>query len=349
MNCGERMSFVKITEFINVKFGLVSAHVFSTQIKNIIPVAYVAARGQSEEAGAVQRVLNKRRISSIARFVAEGNTFYTPIFLNWTNTETIHISDKEIKFSLSVQSAQVIDGQHRLEGIKQAIKTNSEIEEKELLIVLTKNLSTQDAAKIFLNINTEQRPVPKSLVYDLFSDVKDKNSYEMRLNDLAKRLNDDEESPYYKMIKMPGVGIGKVDLSIVISSLKPYISEGSTFEKYNINDFESQYKILLNYYSFLRNEYDKQGLWNSSKNPFLTNAGIYASVEFLCKDLIAKCVEARSFEIETIESFLPLESQGLLLRDDIKNLQGKEQRSEIYKYLLSAIRLSFPDSNEYKF
>lgn len=343
------MNEITISNFLKVNFGDITTHIFSTKIKNILPNVYVAVRGQTDEEGAVQRVLSRRRISSIAQFVLDGNMFYTPFILNWTNSKNIEIRDNSLVYKLDPKSAQVIDGQHRFEGIKQAIKINPEIENKEILIILTQNLSTEEAAKIFLNINTEQKPVPQSLVYDLFSAVKDKKSYEVRINDLTKKLNEEMDSPYYQMIKMPGIGIGKVDFSIIVSSLKPYLAKDSLFEKYNLIDLEIQYKVLFNYYSVLRNEYDKDGLWTSSKNPFMTNAGIYASIEFLCKDIIPYCAAARSFEKETISCYLNLDKNGLLLKEDIKNLQGKEQRAEIYKYLSKSMQKDLPKANEYKF
>ena len=46
---------------------------------------------------------------------------------------------------------------------------------------------------------------------------------------------------------------------------------------------------------------------------------------------------------------LRLDEVGLLLREDIKNMQGKEQRAEIYKYLKNALLREVPNQDEYKF
>lgn len=64
----------------------------------------------------------------------------------------------------------------------------------------------------------------------------------------------------------------------------------------------------------------------------MSNAGFYAGIKFLCEDLIDRCVEKKSFEQVTISNLLNLDDVGLLYRDDIKNMQGKEQRNEIYKF-----------------
>ena len=67
------------------------------------------------------------------------------------------------------------------------------------------------------------------------------------------------------------------------------------------------------------------------------------------EDLIDKCVERKSFEQSTISSLIDLDEVGLLYREDIKNMQGKEQRNEIYRYLKNSLLREVPEQNEYKF
>ncbi|MFL4203653.1 hypothetical protein P9421_23705 [Escherichia coli] len=43
-------------------FGDIPAHTFTMKVKELIPMYYVAVRGKDNEEGAVQRVLNSRRI-----------------------------------------------------------------------------------------------------------------------------------------------------------------------------------------------------------------------------------------------------------------------------------------------
>jgi DNA sulfur modification protein DndB len=46
-------------------------------------ISYVAIRGQTREEGAVQRVLNQRRIGSIKDFTLAGGDYPGAIVLNW--------------------------------------------------------------------------------------------------------------------------------------------------------------------------------------------------------------------------------------------------------------------------
>ena len=346
------MEYSVINKYITINFAGNPAYLFTAKVKDILSVYYVAVRGRDAVEGAVQRVLNKRRISSIKDFVLEGNTFLNTFILNWTeNNYPVIVERTKIKIPVVNAAAQVIDGQHRLEGLKLAMSEDKEVGENEIVIILTKNLSTKDAAKVFVNINTEQKPVPQSLVYDLFGEIKDKTSNIVRATDIADRLHDDLDSPYYQCIRKPGSsqGVGKVDLSTVVNSIKDYMKPDGILDQYKLSDFEIQYRIIFNFLLALKSFYVKEVCWLNNRNPFMANAGFASAMKFLHEDLIAKCVEQKSFETKVIIEMLRLDEVGLLFREDIKNMQGKEQRAEIYKYLKNALLRDVPNQNEYKF
>ncbi len=346
------MDYITINNYMKTNFGDIPAYLFIAKVKEIIPIYYVAVRGRDSVEGAVQRLLNRRRIASIKNFVLEGNMFFNTFILNWTDTNyNILFEENSMQIPVVNAGAQVIDGQHRLEGLKKAIEEKEDIGEQSIIIIMTENLTTKEAANIFLNINTEQRPVPKSLVYDLFGEIKDRESYIVRASDIANELHTDKDSPYYQCIKLPGSsqGVGKVELSTVVNSLKPYIQDDGVFYQYHIGDFNVQYKVVCNFFLALKYFYAQEGCWLKTANPFMSNAGFYAGVKFLCEDLIPKCAEKKSFEERTIIELLKLNEMGLILREDIKNMQGKEQRNEIYKFLKSALLREVPEQDEYSF
>ena len=346
------MEYTNIREFVSVKLSDIDAYIFAMKIKDVLPLYYVAVRGRDNVEGAVQRVLNKRRINSIKNFVLEGNMFFNSFILNWVDPNfPIQLENNILRIPQVSSGAQVIDGQHRLEGIKQAVEEKPEIEEQSVIIVLVQNLKTADAARIFLNINTEQKPVPNSLVYDLFGEVRSKDYYIVRAKDIATKLHEDPESPYYQCIKLPGSaqGVGKVDLSTVVNALKQYTVDSGVFSEYHINDYELQYRVICNFFNVIKSCYDKEASWLKASNPFMGNSGCYAAIDFLCKDLIPKCAEKKSFEEKTIRELIPLEDGGLLYKEELKNKQGKEQRNIVYQYLKAALLKDVPTQNEYKF
>ncbi|MVB10129.1 DNA-sulfur modification-associated [Caprobacter fermentans] len=346
------MDYTKINKYITTQLGENKAYIFLMKVKDLLPIYYVAVRGRDDVPGAVQRVLSKRRIASIKSFILEGNMFFNSFIINWVNQNyPVYIENNSLLIPQISAGAQVIDGQHRLEGLKQACEERPEIGEQSIIVILTQNLTTPEAARIFLNINTEQKPVPASLVYDLFGEVKDKNYYIVRATDIATKLHEDPASPYYQCIKLPGSsqGVGKVDLSAMVNALKQFTTDQGIFNEYNISDFESQYKVISNFFNVLRSYYEKEGSWLKSSNPFMANSGCYAGIEFLCKDLIPKCAERKSFEQATIQKLVPLDKTDLLYKDELKNKQGREQRNIVYQYLKSVLLKDVPMQGEYKF
>lgn len=336
---------------IEIKFGQINAYIFKAKVKDILQLYYIAVRGKDDIEGAVQRVLSQRRINSIVEFILRDNMFFNTFILNWTETNfKPNINSNIIEIPITPGAAQVIDGQHRLEGLKKAYEKNDNIGDNDILIVLTQNITTKEAAQIFLNINSEQKPVPKSLIYDLFGEIKDRDFHIVRAKELAEKMHSDMDSALYQLIKMPGAptGSGKIDLSAFVGGLKDYLNENQTFQLYNLNDFETQFKIINNFFTVIKNAYEINDLWLSNKNPFFTNAGFYAASKFLCEDLIPKCAMDRSFSVDKITKILPFFEMELLQKDDIKNIAGREQRIEIYNYIKSILLREVPSEDEYE-
>lgn len=337
-----------------IKMGEIDAFVFSMKVKDLDFIHYVARRGLDEEKGAVQRMLSSIRLKSIEEYVLKGNIFYTPFLVNWTNQDVqIEIKNNQILIPLVASSAQILDGQHRIAGLERGMRKDDSIGEKEVLVILTNGLETVDAAKIFLNINTEQRPVQKSLIYDLFGLI-NQNDPDMpivRANDIVSYLNDSPDSAYYNLVKIPGTprGMGVIDMSTIVSVLKDKLTSQGVFARYRLTSLENQRATIGNYFRALRKWYDNDGIWTSkTKNPFLTNAGFIAAAEILCNLIIPKCAGKGDFKIESMYSLLNLEDY-LLTRADIKNQDGKTQRKTIYDYMESSINRNLPEENEYTF
>lgn len=338
---------------ITSDFGENKIYIFTMKVKDAIKIHYVAVRGRDEEEGAVQRVLNPRRISSIAEFVLAGNMFVNTFVLNWTHEEEIpKITKGKITMPILGESAQVIDGQHRLAGLKQALGSDKAIGEKEIYIALAIGLVTEEAAKIFLNINTEQKPVPKSLVYDLYGIVDGNKDLAInRATDIARDLNSDEESPYYERIKFPGKdSMGRIDLSTVVSSLKKHLEVDGAFATHNLRSFNSQKTVISNFFISLASIYSRDDLWNKAQqNPFMKNTGFFAAIEYIVGNLIPKCADKRSFTQETMKTIMGLQGEPLLKWEDISGKDGKTARKVIRNFLNSHSTQTLPSEKEYDF
>jgi len=61
-------------------------------------ISYAAIRGQSDEEGAVQRVLNQGRINSIKAFTLQGGDYPNAVVLNWVS-QINKLSSSEARLS----------------------------------------------------------------------------------------------------------------------------------------------------------------------------------------------------------------------------------------------------------
>lgn len=349
------IDYIKVHS-LPIKMGDVAANIFTLKVRDAALLTYVAVRGKDKEAGAVQRVLSSVRLRSIEDFVLKGNTFYSPFFFNWTNNDDLLEFDEEnneLSIPLVGASAQILDGQHRLAGLNRGMDKDTSIGDMDIIVIMTDRLSTEEAAKIFLNINTEQRPVPPSLIYDLFGEINkdNKNIPVVRAKDIAAELQSNSASPYKGIIKFPGQprGVGLVDLSTIVNSIKPLLEQEGVFNKYKVSNLENQINVIFNYFNALKNAYEQENLWyNKSTNPFFTNAGFVAAIDVLNRVLIAKCAAEKDFTFESFVRQLKLDV-GLLQRSDVKNMDGKSQRKAIAEFLEKSINQDLPTEDGYRF
>lgn len=265
--------------FVKMSVGTIDIYTFPMTVNDLAKISYVAVRGRDKEEGAVQRVLNKKRISSIKQYVLDGNMFVNSFVINWNDENYVpEIIDDQIIIPLVDSVAQLIDGQHRLEGLKEAVKVDESINNKTLLVSMVIGLKTKEAAKIFININSEQKPVPKSLIFDLYGVTEDDKNFAItRSGDIAKELNENVDSPFYNLIKYPGNprGKGKIDLSTVVSVLKKYVDVDGKFVENNIRDLNLQSQFIINYFSSIKYHWEKEDMWgNASQNVFLKHQGL---------------------------------------------------------------------------
>lgn len=99
-------------------------------------------------------------------------------------------------------SILIIDGQHRLKGLKES--DESVINNYELLVTFILQFERSVIAKLFYTINYTQKSVNKSLLYHLSGEFSRDIDVITFWHEAVKLLNELKHSPFYRRIKMLG-------------------------------------------------------------------------------------------------------------------------------------------------
>lgn len=329
------------SSFIEVKQGGRKFLLTRLSASVVTRISYAAIRGQSKEEGAIQRVLSQTRIASVKDFTLAGGDYPNAIVLNWvSDSNPISRASGKLSFRDERDSAQIIDGQHRVAGIKAAIEERADIGKLELPVVIYEKLTTKECADIFLAINTEQKPVPRSLVFDLYGVASEElvDPAVVRARDIAIFLDAEEDSPYHGEIKFPGTKTrrGGIALSTAVTAIKPLVEEKGGFEQIDIHELVVQRQIIMNLFVALQKKYGD--LWDDKSNAFMYAAGFMGAMEFLRLKLIPYCNLNGSFEVETIFNSLALSGQSLILQEAVKGFGGASASKEVYDLLVSSFK-----------
>ncbi len=126
--------------------------------------------------------------------------------------KNIIISEKENKLLIRNQEnvARILDGQHRIEGLKKGFSNPNLIAVPtfQFNVTIFVDLDIDDQAQVFSVINKAQTKVNKSLVYDLYEYARSR-SPQKTAHDIVRLLNKKESSPFYRKIKILGTAENK--------------------------------------------------------------------------------------------------------------------------------------------
>lgn len=329
-----------VVPFVQAKQHGKSFFLTALSAAELVHISYVARRGVDDEEGAVQRLLNPARIAGIRDFILSGGIFPVSIVLNWSDKPTAPVvKSGKLFIQNAARSAQIIDGQHRVIGLSAAIDKKKSLESLQLPVSLYINLSTKECADIFLSINTEQKPVHRSLVFDLYKVASDYivDPATVRAGDLATELNENPSSPFLGYIKFPGSPTGQkgLALSTVVSAVKPLVEGKGVFEQVGLEQLQMQSQFLINFFNVLRKAYGAE--WESPSNVFRMAAGFVGALEFVKNKLVVHCNIKGDFTTKAIEEVMKIEPGSLIRRDAIEGLQGRRA----FNYVAEALEALF--------
>lgn len=259
-----------------------------------------------------QRRLDPKRLKEIKKYIynsildekeniAVSALFPTAMILAVDYEELPEVNDEiiDVKFAKS-KRMYIVDGQHRLMAMRQLYEELKKYlfrndEEQYILDYLSTyrfnctilvNYDIWEQGQVFINVNFKQKPVNRSLYYDVYgaeyiesNDPKHLERNKIYLaHELTRFMNENSGSPFYKNVKMLGTGKGFVSQSFFVEALLPlfkdtgiwYFDPNNTIVQYDIlNACKSE---LFNYYYVVSKCFSKY--WGVNENK---------KVNFICK------------------------------------------------------------------
>lgn len=180
-----------------------------------------------------QRVLDNKRAKDIANYIDNGGTIPSSVILSAQPDSNFRSVDrsKTAAFNFGPYSFLIIDGQHRVYGYSLA-KTSVRVP-----VVIYDNLTKDEEARLFIDINTKQRPVPKELLLAIKSIAKSEDDIEAALGQVFDLFHSDSKSALLGWTSSTRKASAKIDRVTFNAGVRPHLSifEGkSTTQIYEI-------------------------------------------------------------------------------------------------------------------
>ena len=190
-------------------FGRRRFYQFAIEPDRLLKLAYVSHRTKidAEAVGTYQRLLRKKRLKDIAQHInTTGGIFPTNVVVNFRGAKLQFDQagpardDPTVLGTLQLpnkyKSAWVIDGQHRLYGFALSDMSSS----GRIPVLAFENLDPGEEANMFVDINSKQVKVPRSLLVELEphlgnSSEGPKKQLDRFLAQLAVELSESDHSP----------------------------------------------------------------------------------------------------------------------------------------------------------
>jgi len=269
-----------------------------------------------------QRLLNKARAKRLADYIVDGQEtkdafLPTSIFMATHKNIDFNPTNNTIEINInSIGPFSVVDGQHRVEGLKMAVEKDSRVLDFEVPVNIAINLPKIAQMCHFLIVNTTQKSVEKGVEQRIYQrltqalEIEDipnlpkwiSKAVDKGEDDLALKyvdfLNSDPESPWLNKIKMANQesNDGTVNQQSFVKSIKKYVLVANN--PITIQTADKQHKIFLNYWKAITN------ILGIEEPTVLFK---YNGVELFCKFSVPffnKMINLSDFKVATMQNIL---------------------------------------------
>jgi len=227
-----------------------------------------------------QRLLNKARAKKLAEYLLDGQE-YQDAFLP---TSIFLATDKEISFDPTTNTLtfdveevgpfSVVDGQHRIEGLKMASEKKGEMLDFEVPVNIAVSLPKIAQMCHFLIVNTTQKSVDKAVEQRIYARLTEAVSFEdvpslpkwirriVESEDdkialkIVDYLNENQDSPWLGKVQMANQDskTATTNQGTFVKAIKKYVLTANN--PISVRPIEQQQKIFLNYWRAIANLLD---------------------------------------------------------------------------------------------
>lgn len=173
----------------------------------VLAACSFATTKEEDPVSGFQRVLDDKRAQEIAEYIDAGGTIPSSIVLSAQPAANFRSVDgsKTAAFTFCPSAFLILDGQHRVFGFAKA-ETVIRVP-----VVIYEGLTKHQEAKLFIDINTKQKPVPKELLLAIKSLAKDETDDEAILGEIFDTFDENTSSALFGWTSSTKKTANKVD------------------------------------------------------------------------------------------------------------------------------------------
>lgn len=359
---------------IKGKMGGLTYYSFVMTPEKLLKIGYVLHKTNANNdydslLPSYQRLIKKERLANVKKFINEGNFFPNSIIISIDSKNPLIFNQAPQQFNQDslakiglltlpqiYQSAYIIDGQHRLYGYSdsQYASNNS------IPIVAFENLDKRKQLKLFMEINQNQKAVPKALRNILEIEINYESNDRVLaqsalLGKIAKKLGEDSNSPLKDRVVI-GEDAGTKRCCITIENIKlalnktcffnnikkngNIVSHGLFDDDNNPSTLNKVYPIIVKYLSKIRDEFKDD--WSMDDSFYVKNNIIGAYIRIL-SDMISinyekdqTCISDENILFERCDNYIVtlltvLHSLSPEERARIVNEKGAVAQTKVYR------------------
>ncbi|MBU7437006.1 DGQHR domain-containing protein [Paraburkholderia fungorum] len=191
---------------------------------------FATSREEDPKVG-FQRVLNERRAKDIADYIdSDLGTIPSSIVLSAQDAADFKLVSrgKIASFLYTPHSFLILDGQHRVYGYSLA-RTRLRVP-----VVVYEGLKPEEEARLFIDINTKQKPVPRELLLAINRLARRDSDTEAVLAEIFDYFDEDGQSALLGLTSTAKKQAGKISRVTFNAGLKPHLPVFASREPHEI-------------------------------------------------------------------------------------------------------------------